>query len=124
LLRQDWTRYVEQPFLVTGRQSPKLCVLDSPYRFIIVPIIQFTLDLSSKHPDRTIIVVIPELVEDRWYEYFLHNQRGRLLQWMLFVRGNERIFTVSAPWYAGNLPGSGGHVRAGSVRQTGIRRKL
>jgi amino acid transporter len=101
LLRQDWMRYVEQPFLTAGRQPPKLRVLDSPYRFIIIPIIQFILDLSNKHPDRTIIVVIPELVEDRWYEYFLHNQRGRLLQWMLFVRGNERIFTVSAPWYAG-----------------------
>ncbi len=101
LLRQEWTHYVEQPFLAVGRISPKLCVLTSPYRFIIIPIVQFILDLSNKHPDRTIIVVIPETVEDRWYEYFLHNQRGRLLEWMLLVRGNERIFTVSAPWYAG-----------------------
>ena len=37
----------------------------------------------------------------RWYEYFLHNQRGRLLEWVLLTRGNERIFTVSAPWYVG-----------------------
>jgi hypothetical protein len=29
----------------------------------------------------SIVVVIPELVEDKWYEYFLHNQRGRLLEW-------------------------------------------
>jgi hypothetical protein len=29
------------------------------------------------------------------------NQRGRLLEWVLLARGNERIFTVSAPWYAG-----------------------
>jgi amino acid transporter len=101
LLQADWTRYVEQPFLTAGREAPKLRVLPSPYRFIIIPIIQFVIDLSEKHPDRTIIVVIPELVEDKWYEYFLHNQRGRLLEWMLLVRGNERIFTVSAPWYAG-----------------------
>jgi hypothetical protein len=47
------------------------------------------------------VVVIPELVEDCWYEYFLHNQRGRLLEWALLARGNERIFTVSAPWYVG-----------------------
>jgi hypothetical protein len=40
-------------------------------------------------------------VEGRWYEYFLHNQRGRLLEWMLQVRGNERIFIVSAPYYLG-----------------------
>ena len=63
---------------------------------------QFVLDLSKKNPDRNIIVVIPELVEDRWYEYFLHNQRGRLLQWMLLVKGNERIFTLSAPYYIGD----------------------
>jgi amino acid transporter len=102
LLQEDWERYVEQPFRTAGREAPKLLLLPSPYRFIIIPIIQFILDLSRKHPDRSVIVVIPELVEDKWYEYFLHNQRGRLLQWMLLVQGNERIFTVSAPWYVGN----------------------
>jgi amino acid transporter len=101
LLREDWQRYVEQPFRAAGKEPPKLEILPSPYRFIIIPIIQFILDLWKKHPDRSIIVVIPELVEDRWYEYFLHNQRGRLLEWMLLVHGNEHIFTVTAPWYVG-----------------------
>jgi hypothetical protein len=55
--------------------------------------------LSEKNPKRRIVVVIPELVEGHWYEYFLHNQRGRLLEWVLLARGNERIFTVSAPYY-------------------------
>ena len=32
-----------------------------------------------------IIVVVPELVEDKWHEYFLHNQRGRLLEWVLLA---------------------------------------
>jgi hypothetical protein len=101
LLRADWERYVEQPFRAAGKEPPELKVLPSPYRFIIVPLVQFIVALSKKHPNRRIIVVIPELVEDRWYEYFLHNQRGRLLEWMLLVQGNERIFTVSAPWYVG-----------------------
>jgi len=101
LLREDWQRYVEEPFRLAGKEAPKLEILPSPYRFIIIPIIQYILDLSKKHPERNIIVVIPELVEDRWYEYFLHNQRGRLLEWTLLVQGNERIFTVSAPWYVG-----------------------
>jgi amino acid transporter len=99
LLQEDWERYVEQPFRAAGKEAPKLLLLPSPYRFIIIPIVQSILDLSKQHPDRSIIVVIPELVEDKWYEYFLHNQRGRLLQWMLLVQGNERIFTVTAPWY-------------------------
>jgi amino acid transporter len=101
LLRGDWEHYVERPFRDAGREPPKLHVLPSPYRFVIVPIVQFVVELSKQHPERNIVVVIPELVEDRWYEYFLHNQRGRLLEWVLLARGNERIFTVSAPWYVG-----------------------
>jgi hypothetical protein len=101
LLQDDWERYVDKPFRAAGKEPPKLNVLPSPYRFVIVPIVQFVLDLSRKNPERSIVVVIPELVEDRWYEYFLHNQRGRMLEWVLLARGNERIFTVSAPWYAG-----------------------
>jgi amino acid transporter len=101
LLQDDWEQYVKKPFEAAGKEPPQLHVLPSPYRFVIVPFVQFVLDLSKKHPDRSIVVVIPELVEDKWYEYFLHNQRGRLLEWVLLARGNERIFTVSAPWYVG-----------------------
>ena len=99
LLQDDWEHYVEKPFHAAGKRPPQLQLLPSPYRFVIIPIVQYVLDLSKKHPTRSIVVVIPELVEDRWYEYFLHNQRGRLLEWALLARGNERIFTVSAPWY-------------------------
>jgi amino acid transporter len=98
-LHMDWERYVEQPFRAAGIEPPKLILLPSPYRFIIVPIVQYILKLAEKHPDRRIVVVIPELVEDHWYEYFLHNQRARLLEWTLLVRGNQRIFTVNSPYY-------------------------
>jgi len=101
LLLDDWRAYVEEPFSHRRQEGPKLQLLPSPYRFIIIPIIQFILDLSRKNPDRNIIVVIPSSLENKWYEYFLHNQRGRLLEWLLLVQGNERIFTVSAPWYVG-----------------------
>jgi amino acid transporter len=101
LLQDDWEQYVERPFRAEGKEPPKLHLLPSPYRFVIVPIVQFILDLSKKNPGRSVVVIIPELVEDKWYEYFLHNQRGRLLEWVLLARGNERIFTVTAPWYVG-----------------------
>jgi amino acid transporter len=99
LLHSEWEHYVEQPFRADGVEPPKLVLLPSPYRFIIVPIVKYILELCEKHPDRRIVVVIPELVEERWYEYFLHNQRARLLEWTLLVRGNERIFTLSSPYY-------------------------
>jgi Amino acid permease len=99
LLPDEWQRYVQEPFRQRGAPPPPLRRVSSPYRFVIVPIVQYILDLSNQNPQRQIIVVIPELVEDRWYEYFLHNQRARLLEWMLVTHGNERIFTVSAPYY-------------------------
>lgn len=101
LLQDDWEQYVERPFRTAGKQPPQMQILPSPYRFVIIPIVQFVLDLARKNPARSVVVVIPELVEDRWYEYFLHNQRGRLLEWVLLARGNDRIFTVSAPRYIG-----------------------
>ena len=106
LLHDDWQRYVETPFRAAGEAPPVLTVLPSPYRFVIVPVVQFVRELSAKNPQRRIVVVIPTLVEDRWYEYFLHNQRGRLLEWALLAQGNQRIFTLSSPCYISEQPGT------------------
>ena len=99
LLHEEWERYVVPPFQKAAATPPHLVMLPSPYRFVILPLVEYVLDLSAKHPDRRIVVIIPELVEGHWYEYFLHNQRGRLLEWALLVRGNERIVISSAPYY-------------------------
>ncbi|HTP69184.1 MAG TPA: APC family permease [Dongiaceae bacterium] len=99
LLEADWERYVANPCRQSGEVRPALKILASPYRFVVVPVVQFVLELSETHPDRQIIVVIPELVEEKWYEYLLHNQRARLLQWTLLAKGNDRIFTVASPYY-------------------------
>jgi amino acid transporter len=99
LLHDDWDRYIEAPFKAAGAVLPQLLLLPSPYRFILIPMVRYILELSEKNPGRRIVVVIPELVEGRWYEYFLHNQRGRLLEWILLARGNDRISTVTAPYY-------------------------
>ena len=104
ILTEEWRRYVQAPFQQKGAQPPKLMFVRSPYRFVVMPIVQYICQLSEKHPQRKIVVVIPELVEKRWYEYFLHNHRGRLLEWMLLTHGNQRIFTVSAPYYVSPAP--------------------
>jgi amino acid transporter len=102
VLYKEWDRLVVKPFEAAGDPPPKLVRVPSPYRFVIVPIVQYILKLAAEHPDRRIVVVIPELAEGRWYEYFLHNQRGRLLEWLLLVKGNERIYTLNAPYYLGH----------------------
>jgi amino acid transporter len=104
LLSDAWQRYVIEPFRDAGKEPPQFKTLASPYRFIILPVIHFVLDLSKENPKRNIVVVIPELVEDKWYEFFLHNQVGRLLEWVLLARGNKRISTMTAPLYIGRRP--------------------
>jgi amino acid transporter len=99
LLHDDWERYVVAAFREAGAAIPQLKVLPSPYRFVIVPIVQYVRKLSREHPDRRIVVVIPQLIEDHWYEYFLHNQRGRLLAWALLAQGNQNIYVLSSPCY-------------------------
>jgi amino acid transporter len=99
VVSENFHQYIEAPFREAGLTPPRLTILPSPYRFVVVPLVKFVLELSAKYPERRIVVVIPELVEKRWYEYFLHNQRGRMLELMLLVHGNKRVFSLSAPYY-------------------------
>ena len=98
-LREDWTRFVEEPVRKAGVPPPKLVVLTSPYRFVINPMLEYILDLERKNPDREIAVIVPELVERHWYQYFLYNQRGELLTALLLLKGDRRIIVINVPWY-------------------------
>jgi amino acid transporter len=97
--QRAWTKEVERPLRAVGLPVPKLVVLPSPYRFVIHPLLQHVLELESRHKHRTIVVVIPQLVERHWYQYFLHNQRGELLAAQLLLNGDRRIVIVNVPWY-------------------------
>ncbi len=98
-LRRDWARFVEKPAGDAGCPCPRLVILRSPYRFIISPIVDYVTDLEKKNPDRQIAVLVPELVEQHWYQYFLHNQRAKLLKAMLLLKGDRRLVLISIPWY-------------------------
>jgi len=50
-LHEGLERYVEEPFRAAGVEPPKLTILPSPYRFVIVPIVQYVIELSKKHPE-------------------------------------------------------------------------
>jgi amino acid transporter len=98
-LTSRWCRLVEQPAQELGVPVPKLTVLESPYRLIFRPILDFVNALAKEHPDRNIAVLIPEMVERHWFHYFLHNQRAALLKGLLLVNGNQRINVINVPWY-------------------------
>jgi amino acid transporter len=98
-LVQAWQDHVARPARESGLQEPVLAVIESPYRFVVTPILTFILNLERQNPGRIVAVVIPELVESRWYHYLLHNQRAALLKALLMLKGNGRIVIVDVPWY-------------------------
>ncbi len=98
-VHETWNRYVPAPTNPADRPTPRLVVLPSPYRFVITPIVEYILDLEHRHPDRQVAVLIPELVENHWYHYVLHNQRAELLRARLLAKGSQKMILVSVPWH-------------------------
>jgi len=98
-LKKEWQEFVEKPVQEIGLSAPRLVVLQSPYRYVTSPIVDYVLKLQKKDPERQLAVLIPELVERHWYYYFLHNQRAAVLKTLLYVRGSQKIAVVNVPWY-------------------------
>jgi len=98
-LLKQWNEVVEKPLRESGLPVPQLIFLESPYRFIINPIVDYVVRLEEQNPDREIAVIIPELVEKHWHQYFLHNQRAAWLKAALVRKGTPRIAIVNVPWY-------------------------
>ena len=100
-LRRSWPARVEKPARESKRAVPRLTVLNSPFRFVVQPIIDHVMQIRRQTPERTVAVLLPELIERRWYQYFLHNQRARILAARLLTEGKDRIVIVNVPWYLG-----------------------
>ena len=98
-IQQRWHDLAEVPAEQAGRKPPQLVVLESPYRFVLNPILEFALKLEKDHPDRQIAVLIPELVEHSWHTNLLHNHRSAVLKTLLLFKGDQRITVINIPWY-------------------------
>lgn len=79
------------------RQIPvPLTVVDSPYREITRPIIDFVKSVRRGSPRDVVTVFIPEYVVGRWWENLLHNQSAlRIKTRLLFEPG---VMVTSVPW--------------------------
>lgn len=95
----DWAKLAVAPAEAAGFPPPRLVVLESPYRWVLRPILEYVLEVEKQNPEREIVVVLPEMVERHWYHYFLHNQRAQILKTWLLLRGSQRIVIVNVPWY-------------------------
>jgi amino acid transporter len=105
-LRERWGEIVEAPAKAAGLPAPALIVLQSPFRFIVRPIIEYVLNLETDLPSRNVAVLLPELVESRWYYSLLHNNRSTILRTLLLLRGHQRTTVINIPWYLSEPPAS------------------
>ncbi len=86
-LQEEWER--------RGIPVP-LKMLDSPYREITRPILEYVKSLRRRSPRDVVTVYIPEYVVGRWWEHLLHNQSAlRLKGRLLFQPG---VMVTSVPW--------------------------
>ncbi|HCT79982.1 MAG TPA: DNA-binding protein [Micromonosporaceae bacterium] len=86
-LQAEWDR--------RGMNVP-LTIVDSPYREITRPIIDYVKSLRHKSPRDVVTVFIPEYVVGRWWENLLHNQSAlRIKGRLLFEPG---VMVTSVPW--------------------------
>lgn len=73
-----------------------LTVLDSPFREITRPVLDYVRSIRRDSPRDLVVVYIPEYVVGHWWEQVLHNQSAlRLKARLLFTPG---VVVASVPW--------------------------
>ncbi|MCL6105776.1 MAG: APC family permease [Actinobacteria bacterium] len=88
MVRKKWEEF--------GMGVP-LRVLDSPYRSVIEPLMDYIEDVRVLQPDGVITVVLPEFVPQKWWHHLLHNQTALLIKGiLLFKRG---VVSTSVPMH-------------------------
>ncbi|WP_222266195.1 APC family permease [Modestobacter marinus] len=86
-LQADWERY-DVPVPLT--------VLDSPFREITRPVLDFVKDIRRSSPRELVVVFVPHYVVGHWWENLLHNQSAlRLRTRLQFLPG---VMITSVPW--------------------------
>jgi len=73
-----------------------LKALDSPFREITGPVVEYVKSVRRGSPRDVVMVYIPEYVVGRWYEQLLHNQSALRLKGRLFF--TPGVMVASVPW--------------------------
>ena len=89
---------VEEQWAKWG-QGAELVVLDSPYRSLLEPLLDYVAAAQRRDPCGYVTVVLPEFVPHRLWHHLLHNQHALLIKGALLFRPN--VVVTSVPFHLG-----------------------
>jgi amino acid transporter len=98
-VRQGWEVHVVKPARENGVPAPHLEVVQTPYRSYVEPVLDKIDRLKQSHPDRTVAVVLPEVVVTHWWQGLLHGRKSLQLRSALLNRGDHHVVVIEVPWY-------------------------
>jgi hypothetical protein len=78
---------------VWGNHVP-LVIIESPYRSLVRPLLAYIDAVDRQITDRTLVIVLPELVATRWWHQLLHNQTALRLKAALLFRPGTVVINV------------------------------
>ncbi len=84
-LQQRWQHMVSDIPLV---------ILDSPYRSLVSPLVNFVREFEARSPGVFCTVIIPAFVTRNWWEGLLHNQTTLFLKAALVAKKSRVVTTV------------------------------
>ncbi len=71
-----------------------LVVLDSPYRSLMEPLLEYIEQVNAERPGDYVTIVLPEFVPARWWHHLFHNQRALLIKGALLFKPNTVVTSV------------------------------
>jgi amino acid transporter len=77
--------------------STRLIVLESPFRSVMEPLLDYIAEVERERTNAYITVVLPEFVPSKWWHHLLHNQRALLIKGALLFRPN--VIVTSVPFH-------------------------
>jgi amino acid transporter len=98
-LTSRWHELVEAPFDAAGLPAPRLDTVPSGDRRLFAPLLEYVAHVGKEYPDRDIAVVVPEMVEHRWYHFLLRTHRASVLKALLLLKGGPRVVIINTPWH-------------------------
>src|SRR5215216_3312674 len=75
----------------------QLTIIESPYRSLVGPLLAYIDAMHVQFPNKTLTVILPEMVPAHWWEQVLHNQTALRLKAALLFRPG--IVVANVPYH-------------------------